>query len=184
MKTFSPLRFGLASLAVVSLAILVTAAPAAAREFDMVGLSTNEGCNAGVPVKFTVKLKHGHFKHVTDFKAKGFNYPNKTPPVPVGDPTGHCYPGETGWSLFTFKRGTTEIPFGEGDAEPNEFLVDYSYHGIYEEYIAGFVKVQEHADGRFKGLKAHGVFTYAVSEGGLQYGGSSTGDVKWKAKDD
>lgn len=182
MRTFSPLRLGL-GLAVASLAILAAAAPAGAREFDMVGLSVNDGCNAKVPVKFTVHFKHGHPKHVTDFKAKGFDYPNMTPPVPVGNPTGHCYPGEPGWSLFTFKDGTTDIPFGEGDAEPNQFLVDYVYHGLYEEYISGYVKVQDHADGSFKGLKAHGVFTYAASEGGLQFGGGSTGNVRWTAED-
>jgi hypothetical protein len=184
MRTLSPLRLGLASLAVASLAILVAAAPAGAREFDMVGLSVNDGCNKNVPVKFTVKLKHGKLKHVDDFAAKGFDYPNMTPPIPVGNPTGHCYPGEPGWSHFRWQGGTSLIPFGEGDAEPDEFIGDYDYHNLYYEYVAGFVKVQEDRDGSFKGLKAHGVFTYAASEGGLQYGGGSTGNVRWKAKDD
>src|SRR4051794_38798728 len=185
-------RLGLATLAVASLAILVTAASAAARDFDLTGLSTNTGCNAGVPVKFTVHLKHGDLKYVDDFAAAGFDYPNETPPIPVGHPTGHCGPGEEGYSHFYFPDSsstsgfTYQIPFGKGDAEPDEFIGDYKIvhggHILYEHYVAGFVKVKKRDDGSFN-VKSHGVFTVAGSEGGLEYGGGSTGNVQWKASD-
>jgi hypothetical protein len=185
---------GFASLAMASMAILVVAAPAGAREFDLVGLSTVKGCNSDVPVKFTVRFKHGKLKVVDDFRAKGFNYPNLTPPIPDGKPTGTCWPGEEGWYHYQFRDKsapngfTSEIRFGAGEAdEPNEFVgiykVVYSGHTLWEDYVQGIVNVKKRDNGTFN-VKAHGGFVSARSEGGLDFGGGSTGLVTWQASDD
>jgi hypothetical protein len=172
------------------LVMLVMAAPAGARVFDMVGHSTVRGCNADVPVRFEVWVSHGQPKFVHRFRAKGFGYPNRTPPVPVGSPRGNCYPGYDGWYTWLWDDPdgpadfTLEIPFGTGQLNENEFkAVDkHVYDGrlvLSQTYVEGTVNVTRR-NGEFH-AKSHGAFLDAVSEGGLIYGGSSTGRVTWKA---
>jgi hypothetical protein len=193
MRDFAPPRLGWVSLAVAWLVILVMAAPAGANQFDLVGLSTVKGCNSDVPVKFTVHYKHGELKFVDEFRAKGFNYPNETPPIPDGKPTGNCLPGEDRWYTFLFRDKsapdgyTSKIRFGTGDAKSSNEFVDYykimsGGHVLAEDYVQGIVNVKKRDNGSFH-VKAHGAFVSAASEGGLEFGGGSTGLVTWQAQD-
>jgi len=186
------MKRAISSAIVVTLALLVMlviAAPAGARVFGMVGRTTVTGCNADVPVRFEVHFANGKPKLVDVFRAKDFGYPNQTPPVPRGRPRGSCIPGYDGWSYFNFRdpQGgyTTEVRFGTGAQEENEFGRTYQqYLGntlLNQHTIHGFVNVERRA-GEFH-VKSHGMFLDAVSEGGLEYGGSSTGVVTWKAHD-
>jgi hypothetical protein len=188
MRALSPLRLGLASLAVASLGILVAAAPAGAREFELRGHSTESGCNQDVPVKLTVVVHHGDLAYIEGFQAKGYGYSNETPPVPEGHPAGHCYPAPEGWRVWSFKDPdggiTTRAKFGTGDLRPNQFEGTYKnkYHGatLYEQDLKGTVKMDERPGGAVD-FNAHGAFLEAGSEGGLEFGGGSTGFVNWKA---
>lgn len=188
---------GVASL----LAVLVTAAPAGARIFVVEGHSTERGCNAEAKVLFGVEVSHGNFDEAKDFTARDFNYPNFTPPVPVGRPRGQCIPGEvspdddpalsvwwpTGHVFDSAAGHHYGIRFGTGSLDENEFA------RTWRDQRQGFVFAQRSVYGNVKleragrrhhrrwKLTAHGFFVKAQSEGGLIYGGPSTGRVDWTA---
>jgi hypothetical protein len=177
---------GLASL----LAVLVTAAPATARIFSLAGSSTaTRGCNADTRVRFDVVILAGHYRKVKDFEVKDEGFPNATPPVPYGHPSGDCIAGEPYWFRIcpNSQMGPCAAPFGEGELRTNEFfgLQRYPTTGPavnYEAY-AGAVntkKVGRRHHRHFR-VTAHGDFVIALSEGGLRYHGSSTGQVEWRA---
>jgi len=195
------LSVGLASL----LALLVAATPAGAREFSLGGHSTTPGCQGHARVRFDVTFDQGNYKKVSQFQAKDFNYPNKTAsgtPIPVGTPRGQCVPGETGWITW-FNRGpqglSADIPFGTGNLPENQFLGEYKTPAtgttIEQWEVYGQVHVDKVVHRRCHrrhhrrhcshivswNVSAEGYFIRAVSEGGLIYGGSSTGEVDWKA---
>jgi hypothetical protein len=178
--------------AVASL-LAIPVATASAHEFDISGLSTNIGCNASVPVKFKFFIEHGQLTEARHFQAEDYNFPNMTPPIPFGHPTGNCYKGPRDWRLFTRLEAdgsqTGVFKFGRGrlgsrSLEENEFAGRYQYPAppnppIYETEVYGKVSV-ERVNGVFH-IRAQGWFVEADSEGGLQYGGGSTGAVHWKA---
>ena len=179
-----------ALVALVSLlAALLIAAPAGARVFTLEGGSiATRGCNADAQVKFDVVVLSGNFRKAKDFQIKDFGYPNLTPPIPYGHSRGKCIPGEEGWRQICPQTamGACAVPFGSGKRD-DEFLgvnrypttgTPYIYEGYFGNVSATKVGRPHHRHFR---LTAHGFFVQAVSEGGLQYGGSSTGDVRWKA---
>ena len=174
----------------VALSLLVTVAPAGAREFELHGRSTESGCQSDARVKFNVDIQRGTFKRVWDFEAKDFNYPNLTPPIPRGHPTGHCLPGEDHWVSWYFHQPggsiTYSIPFGAGHLDANEFFAAYKYPStgdiVTENAVYGIVHVKKvHRHHAVFLVRAHGWFLSALSEAGLKYGGGSTGAVDWKA---
>src|SRR5690242_12649953 len=124
MRKFARRRLGLASLAIVS-SLAIPVATASAHEYDFKGESTGTGCNAKVPVRFKLFVENGKLDHVKNFEARGFNYPNHTPPVPVGKPTGDCIKGRNFWALFGDSRRSTyttySLNFGEGPLSFDEF---------------------------------------------------------------
>jgi hypothetical protein len=187
------------------LAVFVAAAPAGAREFVVHAHSTERGCNSEAQVLFGVEVSHGDFDRVHDFVARDFNYPNFTPPVPVGQPRGgQCIPGEVTpeddpdnwvfWNTGTVRNLTAghlphySIAFGKGSLRENEFhrVWKYPRTGLTLEQRSVYGKVNLDRVGRRHHrhwlLTAHGFFVKAQSEGGLIYGGPSTGTVDWKAR--
>jgi len=148
-----------------------------------------------VVVDFHATLHHGHFKEVSKFVINHYNFPNKTnktPPFLFGHPSGDCLPGENATVLQDYDlRQSAVIGFADPD-NPNEFTGKSQYPSssvatlgqAQEAWAVGGVihirRVRHHHHRVFR-AKAHGDFGYAVSEGGLMYGGSSTGQVNWVA---
>ncbi len=86
------------------------------------------------------------------------------------------------WGSITY-----HIPFGTGSLDNNEFFAAYKYPStgnvLTENAVYGIVHVKRvHRRHRavFQ-VRAHGWFLSALSEGGLKYGGGSTGAVDWRA---
>lgn len=187
MRNFA--RLGVAALAAVSL-LAIPVAMAAATEVDFEGKSTDKGCQDGAKVRFKLFIDHGKFEKVKNFEATGFNYPNLTPPAPGGHRTGNCIPGPAYWSLFgdnTNPAGTDTtytLRFGKKSLDPDEFFARDRYprdDPYYWNQVYGKVRVEK-KHGKFD-FHAHGDFVRAASEGGLSFGGGSTGFVDWKAHD-
>jgi len=80
---------------VIGSALAVPVATAAAAEVRVVGQSTEKGCNAGVPVRFDLFIKHGRLDHVLGFQAKGFNYPKITRRSHLAIRPGAVFPAKT-----------------------------------------------------------------------------------------
>ena len=181
--------------AVAAAVLLALPAVAAAdTEWHFQGSSVKTGdCQADVVVDFHATVHHGHFKEVSRFAISHANFPNKTPPVLFGQPTGDCLPGERSFVLQDYDlRVSAVIGFTDPD-HPNEFNGSSQYPSssvatlgqAQEAWILGGVvhirRVRHHHHRVFR-AKAHGDFGFAVSEGGLKYGGSSTGQVNWVAR--
>ena len=163
MSNVAPLRLGLGTLAVVAL--------------------------LAVPVRFEMFIQDGQLTKVKNFEASNYNYPNVTPPIPGGHPTGNCIPGNAYWTRFGDSIGrqgdsTYTLKFGKGSLDPNEFHGKDRYPAAPDDpyyWLEAYGKVRvEKKNGKFD-VHAHGWFVDARSEAGLQYGGGSSGIVEWKA---
>jgi hypothetical protein len=180
------------------LATLVVATPAQARVFVVQAHSTELGCNSEAQVLFGVEISHGEFDKVHDFAAREFNYPNYTPPIPVGNPSGNCIPGETdagdglwvylntGFASDSAAGHHYSLPFGKGGLNRNEFghVWRDRYQGVTYQARSVYGKVRIDRVGRRHHRKwkltAHGYFVKAQSEAGLDRGGPSSGRVDWE----
>jgi hypothetical protein len=144
----NPRRFCLASVLGLLLVLVVSAAPARAREFKLKGgTDTTNPCNAGARFRLTVSFAKGKVKEVKDFQTYGVNYPHTLPdnsagfPIPFGVPSGECFPGYDGWESHEWQcpdgpeQLCTEIltggqdPVFEADQPNNEF------HGVFVDDI-------------------------------------------------
>jgi hypothetical protein len=175
----------------LALLLALPAVAAADRQFAFSGHSVRTSdCQRDVRVHFEADFHHGHWGHVEPFKVSHLNFPNHTPPAPFGRPSGDCLPGERALILQNYRQGLpAAIPFDSD--HPREFSDHDQYpRGVplldaYYAWVVGGVvrirRVHRHHHLVFK-ARAHGDVGYAISEGGLRYYGSSTGQVQWVAR--
>jgi hypothetical protein len=201
----NPRGLGLASVLVLSLLLVVAAAPATARDFTLKGRSDlTSDCNADARFRFTVSLAKGRFVQVKDFRTYGIKYPNTVLdgsagfPIPTGQPSGKCLPGDDGWQTHEWQcpdgpeRLCTEIP-ALGD-----FFVNNEFHGVFvhrtvvgvynepltieSKAVTGKVYVKRRKKAHKFKIRAVGDFIDALGgESGLEFGGVSTAHVGWWA---
>lgn len=178
MRTWSR-RLGLGLLASVA-TVALTATTASALKVHLRGHSTETGCQKNVKVGFDLYVKHHEFRLVRAFTAKNLKYPNLTPPIPRGHETGRCDPGPSVYEFLDFDSFLDAIDI---DADRGIFSgaskFTSSGHTLEQWVLHGHVTSK-----RVKGhiqWKARGYLVYAQGEGGLEFGGASTGNVFWKA---
>jgi hypothetical protein len=195
MRNFAR-RSGLAAIAIAALlGLLVTAAPAGARVFKIHGHSVkkngkdlpNDACQGDMKVRFDLIVDKGRLESVENFESLDLNFPNATPPIPFGNPTGDCGPGFEGWNVWAdhppsgytqtleiVRRGPRNL-FGASD-------VTYGNDGVTvlaAEDLFGSVHVVK-KNHKFH-ITAEGHLFQAFSEAGLNFGGGATGKVFWEA---
>lgn len=179
------LRAALGVGAAAASLVVLTAPAAAEREFVFQGHSVHASeCQSDVKVDFHVTVRNGRLHVVSLFRVSQLNFPNVTPPIPFGRSRGQCFPGERSVMFLNYQQGVSAaIPFEAH--HPNEFkdsdaLLLGSRPIATEAWVLqGKVSIRR-VHHRFRGT-AHGDLAFAVSEGGLKFGGSSSGKVKWVA---
>jgi hypothetical protein len=146
-------------------------------------------CDRDGTVKFSGYLRSGKFVDVDYFEAAVVNYANRTPPSPDGVPTGHCLPGSSAEFPFKFLNFQT----GDGNMTVDEVKCKADFCGEFHDsskvMAGGLVQEEWTVSGRLTitqvthgfRMTANGSFLFAISEGGLNNGGSSTGKVTWEA---
>jgi hypothetical protein len=192
MGRLTPRRLAAPALLVAVPLLGLFAPGAAAKTIHFVGGGLNDSGNQDqVKVSFKVHMegKANKLHYVSDFTGKKIGFPNTTPPVPVGKPD--CRYGVPPFCgsppktyLFTALEepaplDANQIPFDKDT--PDEFFrksqyPDAPFHPSEEWIARGIVR-----HSKKKGWHATGRFVLALSEGGLQYGGGSTGYVHWDA---
>ena len=190
MRTLTSRRLGVPALllAIPLVGLFAPGASAKTLHFKGGGLD-DPGNQSQVKVDFKVHLagKHNKLLYVSDFAGEKIGFPNTTPPIPEGKPD--CRYGVPPFCgskplnyFFTALEEPTpldanQIPFDKDT--PDEFFRKSQYpdSNPFEEWIArGFVR-----HSKKKGWHATGRFVIDLSEGGIRYGGGSTGYVHWDA---
>jgi hypothetical protein len=195
MRNFAR-RSGLAAIAIAALlGLLVTAAPAGARVFEIHGHAVKKNgkklrknaCQGDMKLNFDLIVKDGRLKSVKGFETLDLNYPNNTPPAPYGEPSGYCVPDKKGWKLWTTgtdSEGYTDtFDLGEGPLKPNDFYANrqLSIDGepVLVDDVFGSVHIKK-KNQKFH-VTAEGQLFSALAEASLFHKGSSTGKVFWEA---
>lgn len=194
MRSLAGARLALVASVVAAALLAMPAVAAADREYSFAGPQVRAPeCNQDLRVGFHALLHKGRFKRVTDFMVKNMNFPNSTPPVPFGKPTGNCYPYEPSVVFLNYHLFLpAAMPFNNPD-HPSEFRDSdkQTIHGLGDPVVneAWVVdgKVSLHRRHHRFHVKAKGYLGFATSEAGLDVCsghpcGASSGKVHWKAK--
>lgn len=186
MRNVARVRRGLlASGVAVSLLVLPASGASASTILHFHG--TGEGHQSQARIKFKVLIKHGKPRYAFDFSAAKLKAPFATPPVPNGGRSSTlCRRGRT----FSYTFGALEEPppldankiHFEPD-HPNLFYRETEFPGApdppADEWMihGGIAPPDKHVHH----WEAEGSIVLARSEGGLTFGGCSTGRFLWNA---
>jgi hypothetical protein len=188
---FKRFRLGLlASAAVVGLLGLL-ATPGSAKTLRFHGEGVGPPIQTKVSLHFKVVIKHHKLSYAHHFKATKLAARNTTPPIPLGEPGQALCAGNSQRFDYLF-QGFYDLP-------PESYKIDFrdahptNFHRKEQYPAAPAPPSQEWiVDGHVSSHKRHGnriwhssgSLVLARSEGGLQYGGCSTGRVLWEARAD
>ena len=187
MRNVARARRGLlASGVAVSLLGLLTSGASASTILHFHG--TGEGHQSQARIKLNVLIKHGKPQYVFNFSATKLKAPFATPPVPNGGRTSTlCRKGGTFSYLFGALEEVAPLHprriYFEPD-HPHLFFHESQFPGTPappadEWIIHGGIAPP---DNQVHHWEAEGSLLLARSEGGLKYGGCSTGRFLWTAQ--